>query len=128
MEIKGYIASGKGKGSIFLNMKQYRSQFNEKLGFDPEYGTLNIQVEPYVLADLDKLPYIEIKSFEMTDQKFGNVRCWPSILEGDFVAVIVPEKSDYTDIIEVIAPYLLRQRWKLKDGREVSIKVLEGGV
>ena len=127
MEIKGYIVSGKGKGYIFLNMKQYRSQFQEKLGFDPEYGTLNIQVEPQVLADLNKLPYIEIKGFEMADQKFGKVRCWSSILEGDFVAVIVPDKSDYTDIIEVIAPYHLRQRWNLKDGREVSIKVLEGG-
>ena len=128
MDVKGYIVSGTGKGSIFINMKQYRSQFREKLGFDPEYGTLNIQVEPQVLDALARLPHIEVDGFEMADQTFGKVKCWPSILEGDLVAVIIPDKTEHTNIIEIIAPYHLRQRWKLKDGREVSIKVLEGSV
>ncbi len=125
MEIKGYVTTGVGKGSIFINMKQYRTQFNDKLGFEPEYGTLNIEVNPEVISKVMDLPHFEIQGFEMAGQSFGKVKCWPSIFEGDYIAVIIPYKNHSANVIEVIAPYNLRARWKLRDGGEILINVLE---
>ena len=46
LEIHGNVISGLGEGRYYISRKSYIIQFQEKLGFIPYLGTLNIRIDP----------------------------------------------------------------------------------
>lgn len=128
--LEGVLFTGLGEGAYYITRDSYRKQFIEKIGFDPYPGTLNLKLATdYDIKTRDELesyPAIEIQGFTNKTRTFGPVRCYPAIINNKVKgAVVTALRSHYdSSVIEVIAPYYLRSRLKLKDGHKVKIEIL----
>ncbi len=126
IELTGEVISGLGEGKYYIMKKGYFNQIKEKLFFEPYPGTLNIRV---YAKDIDKvellknLPGICIKGFVSEGRTFGNVKAFLCMINGKDAALIMPERSHYKDVVEIIADKNLREELKLKDGSIVDIVV-----
>lgn len=126
--IKGELLSGIGEGQYYITRTGYTSQFEEKLGFHPYPGTLNVLLERehdlIVLEMLDNCPYIKVDGFTDEGRTFGAVKCYPVSIDGILGAILSPLRTHHPkNIIEIIAPVYLRERLDLNDGDEVAVKV-----
>ena len=126
VELTGEVITGLGEGRYYITRKGYYDQIKEKLFFEPYPGTLNVRIYP---GDLDKvdllrsLPGICLKGFVSQGRTFGNVKAFLCTINGVEAALIMPERSHYTDVVEVIASENLRKKLSLKDGSTVDIVV-----
>ena len=126
MEITGEVVSGLGEGRYYIMKEGYFRQIKEKLFFEPYPGTLNVRVYPkdvQKVETLKTLPGICIKGFVSEGRTFGDVKAFLCTINGKDAAVIIPERSHYKDIIEVIAGKNLREELNLEDGDPVEIVV-----
>ncbi|HTY47214.1 MAG TPA: DUF120 domain-containing protein [Methanomassiliicoccales archaeon] len=124
--IKGGIVTGMGEGQYYVTQEGYQEQFLHRLGFRPYEGTLNVRVSPTDLYKLDILRRsvgILIKGFERNGRTFGDVVCHKASLQNIECAVVVPSRSHYEDVIEVLCKYHLRRTLGLKDGDVVEVRV-----
>ncbi len=126
--ISGRVMSGVGEGKYYVSLNGYRKQFEEKLGFSPYPGTLNLKIskeQMYFRRLLDEEEGIIINGFKTEDRTFGEVktfRCRVKEIEG---AVILPKRTHYgKDVLEIISPVRLRDRLMLRDGDEVEVEVV----
>ncbi len=126
VEITGEVISGLGEGKYYIMKEGYFKQIKEKLFFEPYPGTLNIRV---YAKDIEKvnllksLPGICIKGFVSEGRTFGNVKAFLCMINGKDAALIIPERSHYEDVVEIIADKNLREELNLKDGSIVDIVV-----
>lgn len=126
VSLSGKVQSGLGEGRYYISRKFYIIQFQQKLGFIPYLGTLNVRILPSYESPLRRLrssPGIHIEGFETEDRTFGPVKVFNATMNGEKCAVIFPERSVYTDIMEVISDKYLRGTFDLQDGDSVSIQV-----
>lgn len=140
--IVGVVVEGMGEGGYYVRIKEYYEQFKKKLGFEPYYGTLNLQ-----LNDLNKelleenlknrIP-IRIIGFEKEEEKengnvkrrFGSVDCYKCIVssldnqENKVNAAILRIKRTHhkKNIIEILAAPYLREELNVKDGDRIRIE------
>jgi riboflavin kinase, archaea type len=124
--IKGMVVTGMGEGQYYVTQDSYQEQFLSKLGFRPYEGTLNLRVVPSDLYKLDILrrsPGIKIRGFERAGRTFGEVICHLATLQNIECAVVVPSRSHYEDVIEVLCKYHLRRTLGLKDGDQADIRI-----
>jgi riboflavin kinase len=128
--LEGTVFTGLGEGAYYISMEQYHRQFMEKLGFDPYAGTLNLKLttdyDIKTRSELEAYPAVEIEGFKDENRTFGNVKCYPAIIENKVKGAIVSALRSHYDasIVEVIAPVPLRKHLKLKDGHKVKVEVL----
>ncbi len=128
--LEGVLFTGLGEGAYYITRDGYRKQFIEKLGFDPYPGTLNLKLttdyDMKTRAELESYPAIEIQGFKSETRTFGPVKCYPAIINNKVKgAVVAALRSHYnSSVIEIIAPYYLRDKLKLKDGHKVKIEIL----
>ncbi len=127
MKLIGTVTSGTGDAAGFMRKEGYFEQFEQKLGYAPFPGTLNIKVGPEQLSSVAALkdgPVILIEPFEEGGQEFGMVTAYPAVLKGQKVAILFPERSRYgPEMLEIISPDNLRKKLGLKDGDKVEIVV-----
>jgi riboflavin kinase len=129
IEFNGEVFSGMGEGSYYVTIKGYRSQFIEKLGFDPYPGTLNIRListlERRQKKELEYYSGIQLEGFNDGYRTYGGAKCFPAILNDSIEgAIVVTRRTLYDEsVLEFIAPMNLRERLKLKDGARVRLKV-----
>jgi riboflavin kinase len=124
--LKGKVISGIGEGRYYTEQKGYVDQFNEKLGFIPYPGTLNVEikyVEKNKLRFLKNNNAISIDEFKTKDRTFGSVGCFRAEINGVDGAIVIPLRSHYSNILEFISPFYLREKLNLKDGDEVKIVI-----
>jgi riboflavin kinase len=127
--IRGYIVRGLGEGRYYMSLKGYVVQVEEKLGFKPYPGTLNIKLKTVddILRklELQKLPGIMIKGFSNGVRTYGNVKAFKAEINGTMpLAVVLPERTSHgIDVLEIIAPFNIREKLKLSDGDEVTVTV-----
>jgi riboflavin kinase, archaea type len=125
MEIKGKLVSGTHKGSYFMSIEVYQSQFMDKLGFKPYPGTLNLEISVSNAREIfnlhDKIGTIKGKG------RFGDVKFIPAILNQELEgAIIFPVKSQHPlEIMEFVAPQNLRETLNLMDGDVLTITIEE---
>jgi len=123
---KGRIISGLGEGRYYTEQKGYVDQFQDKLGFTPFPGTLNVEIE---LIERNKIRLLKnyggivIDAFETKNRSFGGVRCFHAKIHDVNVAIVLPIRSHYSNILEFIASHNLREKLDLKDGDEVTAVV-----
>lgn len=120
---RGRVSSGKGAGSLFVNLPWARRQFKEKLGFNPYPGTLNLQLSPR--TDANRLRDVR-KGIKVTPPEgFYKGRCFKAqVMNKMRAAVIVPDIPGYpTNLLEILAPINLREALGLKDGKDVEVTV-----
>lgn len=124
MEIKGIVTTGFGKGAYFLGQEFYKSKFNEKCGFTPFPGTLNIIVPEKDLENISKMKD-NCKNVIKPDEGFGGVKYIKAILENNITgAIVFPDKTTHEEnYLEFIAKSKLRDKLNLKDGDEVKLNI-----
>jgi len=120
---KGTVFSGTGEGRKFIDLPWVKRQIEEKLGFTPYSGTLNIRLsnesakQKKLLENAERLEVYPEKGYctgILIKAYIDNLEC----------AIIIPQVTNYpSDVLEVIAPWYLRERLKITDGSEVTITV-----
>lgn len=124
MEITGIVTTGLGKAAYFLGQDFYKDQFNEKCGFTPFPGTLNLIVEEDKLDDI-RLMKNSCKNVIKPDQGFGGVKYIKANLNEDIVgAIVFPDKTTHDEnYLEFICKDKLRDKYNFKDGDEVVLTI-----
>lgn len=124
--IHGAVESGMGEGGYYICQTGYLKQFEEKLGFTPFEGTLNVHVDPEDVGKLDimrSIAGVPISGFSDNGRSFGGVIAYKAKIRNIECAIVVPERSHYVDIIEIICQCHLRRTLGLEDGSRVDVKV-----
>ena len=123
---KGTLISGMGEGKYYTEQSGYVDQFKTKLGFIPYPGTLNVEID-YVernkLRLLKNYGGILIHEFTTKNRTFGGVMCFNATINTSKGAIVMPRRSHYSHIIELISPHYLRKKLHLNDGDVVEIVV-----
>jgi len=131
INFEGEIISGMGEGSYYMSLPGYKQRFKEKLGYEPYPGTLNIKLNSKLYVDrkkeILKFPAILIDGFSDEMRTYGWVKCYPTLLnESDEIngMVLILERTHYDDtIIEIIAPFSIKDKFKLENGDVIKFKV-----
>jgi len=124
--IRGRVASGKGEATTLASLDWVGCQALEKLGFQPYPGTLNLELsqEDRMLLR-DGLSRAQAITLEPPIEGFARGICYKIMimhrLEGAIVFPQVPGRRD--DVVEIIAPYPLRDVLHVKDGDEVVLEI-----
>lgn len=138
VEVRGVVFSDLGLARNFMGLDWARRAMQEKLGFDPYPGTLNLRV-----GGVEDLAHWRSVTQTVTpiampspDPSFCGSHYFMGFLTGwsgggglqERIAVVVPEVKDYpTDKIEVIAARALKTAYDIRDGDELTL-VFECGV
>lgn len=126
LDISGTVETGLGEGRYYLSRPGYESQFETTLGWTPYPGTLNLALggaEANKLRFLKRHPVHVIDGFEAEGRTFGGVTCHPARIGDLDCAAILPNRSHYTQTLEIIAPVCLRDTLPCKDGDTVNVDV-----
>jgi riboflavin kinase, archaea type len=131
IDFEGHIITGMGEGAYYMSLDGYKKQFKEKLGYEPYPGTLNIKLNSMLFIEAKKemlkYPSINIEGFSDQSRTFGWVKCYPaSINDSKNInsSILILERTHYDDsIIELIAPFSIKEQFSLKNGDYVKLKV-----
>jgi len=128
IELSGTIVSGLGEGRYYLSVRGYTKQFEERLGFMPYAGTLNVKLDEESAATrvrLDNLSPIYISSFKTSNRTYGGIRCYRALIGGIDGAVIVPDRSHYkNDVIETVARVSIKQTLNTDNGDFIEVAIV----
>lgn len=122
----GKVFTGLGEGAYYVSRKQYLDQFYSRLGFYPYPGTLNLKIENYIdqllLAEKISKPPIVIHGFSNHERTFGDVYCYPVILNEKYEGAVIKALRTIYDnsVVEIISCYNLRKELGLEDGDKVT--------
>ena len=125
-KIIGRLATGLGMGASFTQLSWARKQFNERLGFYPYPGTLNV-----IIDEPETVPvWVRLKRTEgilLENPNNGphdcDAKCW-FVEIGDKIeaAIVLPLIEDYPPAqVEVLSPVGLRAALGLEDGDNVIL-------
>ena len=64
---------------------------------------------------------IAIEEFETKNRTFGSVLCFKAKVNSRKGAIVLPKRSHYSNVLELISPHYLREQLHLKDSDEVEI-------
>ena len=119
----GTVFSGAGEGRKFIDLPWVKQQIEEKLGFTPYSGTLNIHLTKKSVTEKKQLK--SVKTFEVCPQKnYCTGILVKAYIEGLECGIIIPEVPKYPiDVLEIIAPWYLREHLNLTDGSKVDVTV-----
>jgi len=121
LKLSGRVTAGLGEGSYYV--KEYSGRIQEKLGFKPFFGTLNVRLNK--VPDIRSYVTERIEKFKKEGKEFGLVELIPArILAGESTGdcyIVIPERNKHPDEIELISEFNLRDKFKLNEGDEVRI-------
>jgi riboflavin kinase, archaea type len=123
IKLSGRVFTGQGEGRKYVERPWVRSQIQEKLGFTPYAGTLNLRLSAeseQQRRELEKSAFLRVCAAEgccsglLFKASIAALEC----------AVVIPEVEGYPkDVLEVVAWTNLRERLRLQDGDEVTVTV-----
>jgi riboflavin kinase len=129
----GQATDGLGKGSQFIALEGYATQFFKRLGYEPFEGTFNVELdEPSVgiRAELEGLEGTRIDGWESGDRSYGPVTCYSVAVETtdgsthEPAHLIVPEETEHgSDQLELIADIRLRDGLDIDTGEVIAVHV-----
>jgi riboflavin kinase len=125
LEIEGIITKGLGEGGYYVSLPGYRKQMEEKLGFDPYPGTVNIKVDGSQMWKRQRIlqndPII-IEGFKDKDRTYGDIYAFKCTVEGKACALIIPLRTHHgPDILELVCPFSLKKRLGKGEGDAVKV-------
>jgi riboflavin kinase len=122
--LQGIVCSGTGEGKYYMSLKRYRNGFKSKLSLSPFPGTLNLELSSNELSKLENLKKsIVIGGFIENKKYFGAVKCFEANVKGINCWLIIPEKTRYKNVVEIICDAYLRDELNLKDGDKLEVEV-----
>ncbi len=126
--IKGSIVHGLGEGAYYVDM--YSSRFESALGFTPFSGTLNVKIREessrQALNRLKQTPPLIVPGFTHEGRTFGDVVCYRVLVDEKVEgAIVIAQRTHHgQNILEVISPFNLRKRLKLKDDDLITLTLI----
>ena len=121
--LKGKVFSGKGEGKKFVELPWVQKQIQQKLGFSPYLGTLNLRLDRASLEikkKIDKAEHLEI----VPDKDYCRGILIKGKITGLDCGIIIPQVGGYPpDVLEVVASVYLRQRLHFADGSLAAVTV-----
>jgi riboflavin kinase len=126
--LTGSVFTGLGEGAYYVQIPFYIRQFEERLGFKPYPGTLNLRLirrdDVLKRTLLERAARIEIERFSDGRRSYGGARCIKARVGDEEAAILFIERTHYPrEVIEILSPLCLREKLGLKDGDIVSVKV-----
>ena len=108
-----------------MELPWVKKQIEEKLGFVPYPGTLNVKITEESVKfkrALTEGGAVEIKP----ETGFRMGKCYKASFKTELrCAIVVPEVAGYPeDLIEIIGSENLRKKFRLSDGDLVGVKVV----
>lgn len=128
--IEGTVFNGIGEGAYYVSRPFYKKQFIKKLKFDPYPGTLNLRItgqnHTIMREELKLLKGIEIEGYRDKNRTYGNVKCYPVLINNqEKGAIIIALRTHYDDtVVEVISPIFLRDHFNLENGDKLRLTLL----
>jgi CTP-dependent riboflavin kinase len=126
--IGGKIVNGAGEGAFFTRIDWVQQQCDEKLGFKPYPGTLNLEISAEDLPIIESLGKEKGIVLVSPDPKFCNGKAFPVSLGEISGAIIIPEEKvrvHSKNIIEIIAPMNIKAALNLKTGDSVTVVLVK---
>ncbi|SFC54786.1 riboflavin kinase [Halobiforma haloterrestris] len=133
VDLEGTITSGMGEGRHYISLSGYQRQFEDRLGYEPFPGTLNVELRDDSVrrrSAVSSLEPVPIDGWEDEDRTYGPAVCYPATIETadgesyEGAHTIAPERTHHDeDQLEVIAPDKLRDELGLEDGDHVTVSV-----
>ncbi len=120
---RGTVFSGEGRGKKFVELSWFKQQVEQKLGFSPYSGTLNLRL---LGKENEKRGLLETTGSLTVEPQTGYYSglLFKATIDALECAVVIPIMPNYpNDVLEVIAPVYLREHLKLGDGSVVLISV-----
>lgn len=123
IELAGKVFTGQGEGREYVGRPWVKREIEEKLGFTPYAGTLNLKL---TAESVERRSVLENSAFLRVCPSEG---CCSGIIFKASIdnlecGVVIPEVEGYPkDVLEVIAWVYLRDRLNLRDGDEVTVTV-----
>lgn len=133
-DLEGTVTDGMGEGKHYISLDGYQRQFDERLGYEPFPGTLNVAVDddtPHRDRLQETIDGVRIDEWSDEERTYGAATCYPVTVEGDAeefspAHILVPDRTHHDEqIVEVIAPVELRAELAIDAGSEVTLRVAE---
>ena len=124
LTVTGKIVSGEKKGAFFTQLDWVQNQCQEKLGFKPFPGTLNLEIEEEKILQIEAL--FKRCGIELVppDSNFCAGHVYPVSIMGVAGAIVAPAEDvriHGKNIIELIAPTCLKDAMDVDDGDEIML-------
>ncbi len=126
LELTGIVVSGLGEGKYYISQPEYKRQFKQKVDFVPFPGTMNVRLSG---GDLSKVRILQdtegisLEGFQKDGRTFGEGKLFRATINDQEGAVVIPLRSHYDDVLEIISKDFLRDTLGLKDGDRVTLRV-----
>jgi riboflavin kinase len=120
---EGTVFSGEGRGKKFVELPWFKRQVEEKLGFSPYLGTLNLRLS---IKEAEKRILLENAEGLVVEPQTGYYSglLFKATIDALECGVVIPIMPNYPgDVLEIISPLYLREHLKLKDGSLVTVSV-----
>jgi riboflavin kinase len=130
--LEGSVTGGMGEGKHYISLPGYMTQFEERLGYEPYPGTLNVDLTADSVrsrAGMRSLDAVPIDSWEDDERTFGSATCYAATLATEDETyegahIIVPDRTHHDETqLEVIAPDRLRAVLGVDDGDTLTVTV-----
>ena len=123
LNFEGKVFSGKGTGKSFIDTPWVKRQIQNKLGFTPYSGTLNIHLTK---EGKEKRKHLNLAKGMIVQPEKGYYSglLFKAAIDTLNCAVLIPVTPNYpSDVLEVISPLYLRGQLGLTDGSLVAVTV-----
>lgn len=129
LNLRGIVTSGLQKAGIFMQKDTYQQQYQEKLGFIPYNGTLNVKLKNDVEINI-KEKYNDKLKIIKGNEKLGDVYFLEATIYtndrkiSEKGAILFPTKTVHKiDTIEFVAKNRLREKMNLEDNSLVIVSI-----
>jgi len=124
LTVTGKIVSGENKGAYFTQLDWVQNQCQEKLGFKPFPGTLNLEIDPGKVPQIEAL--FDRRGIDLVPPESASCagQVYPVNIMGVGGAIVVPAEEVRThgnNIIELIAPTCLKEAMDVDDGDDLML-------
>ena len=126
LTISGKIVSGNGKAAFFTQLNWVQQQCQEKLGFKPFPGTLNLAVDEKKALQINALCQEYGQTLEPLAKDFCAGHVYSVSIMGVTGAIVSPSddvRVNADHIIELIAPISLKEALDADVGDEILIVI-----
>lgn len=128
LKITGKIVEGFGEGGYYVSLEGYQKQFKSKVGFEAYSGTLNLKLKKEEMEKRFRLREIDpivIEGWKTKSRSYGDIFLYKCRIENEQCALIIPVRTHHGfDILEIIAPFNVKDKLKKKNGDEIIIEVI----
>jgi riboflavin kinase len=123
LTLNGSVTAGEGNGKKYVELYWVKVQIQEKLGYTAYPGTLNIKLTQESVNQKKLLKNNQaIQICPAEGYCFGAV--FKATLNNLECAIVIPEVKGYPEnILEIIAPFYLREALNLKNGTLIAVTI-----